>query len=1046
MATAGYKILCLAPGGGGGASLTGGSGGAFAIGFGDSGFNGAAGGAGRAATGTTTGAGGGSSGGTAANGNVGATSLAGGAGGAAPTGGSAGGSGASGAAGGAGFNGGGGAGGGSTSGAGAAGGSALGGRALVDGVNYTASGTHVVAAGKTSIVIECWGGGGGGQAGSTNVSAGAGGGGGAYLKSTVAVTPGDVLTINIGAAAAGGGASAAAGSAGAPVSVTTGGVLCLAAGGGSVGAGGPTGSVGGTAANSVGTTKFSGGAGGTTTGSSPASGGGSSAGTATNGNTGGAGGGGAGGAAPTGGGAGGAGVSTGNGNPGSAPGGGGGGPGSGGSVLGGAGGAGKVIVDGTTYSTPGTFVHTVAAGKTSIDIECWGGGGTGSMSAIQTGHAGGGGAYSKATAVAVVPGEKLAVIVAPAVLNVTVLQLGVPSIANASGFSSSVQALGSPFTFSNGTEGWVFNAAGGTGLTGLASTNFADSTNDSSLQAGVLYARRDGKSLTGAASYWEWTGTWEDLGVPVGAIVSAVNLDYDWQCVLYSTGASSSVGPAELRDNAGTLRNTISTAPTAVTATSAWAARTGTNQTGLSDDSNTPIKLRIGVKPNTGSSTSAQVAMLLDYVRVAVTYAMPVAPVGPSHSWTHENQLISEYGTINTTGGTVALTSAQAHSGTQSLRINRTSNADVRAQWDYNWDGNRRTCGSAWIRVASYPTATCPIIIQFFGTADNFEVRLSPTGQVFAGRQNSGQSAAASATLVPLNTWTQISWWGNSSTSTFEIKAAVGADTPVSYTWATTAETPAGLCFGSRSFATASLYDIYFDDAYTYIGSILPADPAPDPTAFPSVGVIDTFNRADVGPPPSASWSTDIRGQAKPGMRVVSNQLAASAGGPAECSTWWNATSFGADEDVFITQKVGGDFTNFQLWGRATNAGASGVTAYVLNLFHGGFNFQRYESSAYTALTGTITHVLDVDWGVGFRIRGTELTCWVKPPAGSWTVLARQHDAKLATGTRTGIALYDSNLTYDDYGAGTLVPAVASTYVRNRPAVARQAVMRATVR
>lgn len=91
----------------------------------------------------------------------------------------------------------------------------------------TASGTFVVPAGVTQLVIEGIGGGGGGGSGGGS-TAGEGGGGGEYAKKTISVSPGASHNFTIGAA----GASQGAG--GDTIFYDTDGTtpLCVAKGGG----------------------------------------------------------------------------------------------------------------------------------------------------------------------------------------------------------------------------------------------------------------------------------------------------------------------------------------------------------------------------------------------------------------------------------------------------------------------------------------------------------------------------------------------------------------------------------------------------------------------------------------------------------------------------------------------------------------------------------------------------------------------------------------------------------------------------------------------
>ena len=199
----------------------------------------------------------------------------------------------------------------------------------------------------TSIQVQAWGGGGGGYGDNTNDGVvGRGGGGGGYTIGTIAVTPGQVITVIVGAAGTAGSTNGGAGGASSYSTFTANG-----GGGGTLTAGG----TGGTA--SGGTSNFTGFIGGTGSGSTGGSGG--NAGSA--GGSGGAGG-----------------TIGGNGGNGSNPGGGGGSSGdrSGNSRTGGSGGEGRVTITYTSnlktycnssFSTVGPITNVTFAGinKTS---------------------------------------------------------------------------------------------------------------------------------------------------------------------------------------------------------------------------------------------------------------------------------------------------------------------------------------------------------------------------------------------------------------------------------------------------------------------------------------------------------------------------------------------------------------------------------------------------------------------------------------------------------------------------------------------------------
>jgi hypothetical protein len=123
--------------------------------------------------------------------------------------------------------------------------------------NAAGTTTWTVPDGVTQLVLELWGAGGGGGRvaaadGNGNFFKGAGGAGGSYLKALVAVTPGQVLSLGVGAGGTGAGqtgnTSSDSGTSGGSttVSIAGGGGWTAAAGGGA-GASGTTGGSGGTA-------------------------------------------------------------------------------------------------------------------------------------------------------------------------------------------------------------------------------------------------------------------------------------------------------------------------------------------------------------------------------------------------------------------------------------------------------------------------------------------------------------------------------------------------------------------------------------------------------------------------------------------------------------------------------------------------------------------------------------------------------------------------------------------------------------------------------
>ena len=214
--------------------------------------------------------------------------------------------------------------------------------------NYTTpdSYTFTVPKGVYSIIAEVWGAGGGGGGSSSNNSGGSGGGGGGYSSGNIDVTPGQSITLVVGAGGVGGAAGNNPGADGGFSRLTAGAVTLQANGGkGGQGNKGTHGSGGTATGGTINTT----GANGTTGGISGGNGG--------NGANGGNGG---------------TGSTNANGGNGNAPGGGGGGGEKNGSTnrAGGAGGAGRVIISWIAQPTgvaTNTSCPNIADGKIDIN-------------------------------------------------------------------------------------------------------------------------------------------------------------------------------------------------------------------------------------------------------------------------------------------------------------------------------------------------------------------------------------------------------------------------------------------------------------------------------------------------------------------------------------------------------------------------------------------------------------------------------------------------------------------------------------------------------
>jgi len=176
------------------------------------------------------------------------------------------------------------------------------------------------------------------------------------------------------------------------------------------------------------------------------------------------------------------------------------------------------------------------------------------------------------------------------------------------------------FTFDSSIENWA-------GTPASAAVTMSRITSDGSPGTGCLSARIYGKNQNPGLSRWDWTGTFEDLGVTSGNTVTQIgygtNNDYNWRCSEYTTAwaGANYIGAFELWVG-GSLVGTFKADLSAVSGTTTWATSNGAAITGLNYASNQTITLRISLALRTGNSTSAAVTLLLDQVVLDIEHAV----------------------------------------------------------------------------------------------------------------------------------------------------------------------------------------------------------------------------------------------------------------------------------------------------------------------------------------------------------------------------------------------------------------------------------------
>lgn len=228
---------------------------------------------------------------------------------------------------------------------------------------------------------------------------------------------------------------------------------------------------------------------------------------------------------------------------------------------------------------------------------------------------------------------------------------------------------------------------------------------------------------------------------------------------------------------------------------------------------------------------------------------------------------------------------------------------------------------------------------------------------------------------------------------------------------------------------------------------------------FPSTPILDNFNRADTGPPPSASWDTtvsgnllDVRYAGAPGLAVRSNAAKALADG--EASMRWSAVLSSSDNEAYCT--LNQIAYSVELWARHEGRSAvnTGSPWGYLVFWSGGsqnLRIQKYGPggvAGYADLTATAAIPGGAVSGMklGIRCQGTSITAWYMKPGGSWTQILSATDSTFTSGPQLGVLVYQQFMILDDFGggriaveqaaAGTVTPAGALTIGRTSNAVA----------
>ena len=197
--------------------------------------------------------------------------------------------------------------------------------------------------------------------------------------------------------------------------------------------------------------------------------------------------------------------------------------------------------------------------------------------------------------------------------------------------------------------------------------------------------------------------------------------------------------------------------------------------------------------------------------------------------------------------------------------------------------------------------------------------------------------------------------------------------------------------------------------------------------AFPTTSILDNFNRANEGPPPSASWTdTWLSGS---GLIVNANRCAASASGNKD--SYWDVTTFGPDSEVFVTIPTipTVDGNSLRLGIRLAQPGVTTVDGYL--------GMWQFRDAGVTdklrlfRIDNGVTTELGVGVGLdmvagdqfGMEAIGNSIRLYTKSGAGVWTLQRSETDATYNVAGFIGLQIIAGNTVprLDDFGGGRVL-------------------------
>lgn len=189
-------------------------------------------------------------------------------------------------------------------------------------------------------------------------------------------------------------------------------------------------------------------------------------------------------------------------------------------------------------------------------------------------------------------------------------------------------------------------------------------------------------------------------------------------------------------------------------------------------------------------------------------------------------------------------------------------------------------------------------------------------------------------------------------------------------------------------------------------------------TTFPTLGVLDNFNRTDAGSP-LQGWL----GVGEGGLCCASNQC---AGATADANTEFLDQVLGADQEGYVTIMVKpSDSQEINILARTdlVNITYYGLIYYRQATVGDKLYLIRFDAGTPVWLTAELLMGQAVQSGdkMGISVVGNQITGYYKPNGGAWgVILGPVTDSTYPTGTHLGLNCHANTIRMDDFGGGTL--------------------------